>query len=77
MTIQEATVRRMRELCWSKGMSDYALMSRTNMPPSTIKSILSGKSRNPGIVNIWRITIGLQISIPDFFSAEIFEDLNE
>ena len=77
MTIQEAVVQRINELCWSQKTTMYRLAETTGMPPSTIKSILSGKSMNPGIVNLWRISVGLEISIPEFFKSKIFEDLDE
>lgn len=77
MTIQEATVQRIKELSWEKEITVYKLAEITGMSPSTIKSILSGKSRNPGIANIWKIVTGLKISIPDFFRSEIFYDLDE
>ena len=47
------------------------------MPPSTVKSILHGKSTNPGIVNIKKIAEGLGVTIREFYDSEIFDDLEQ
>ena len=41
---------RLLKLCDEKGMSVHKLAIESAVPPSTIKNILYGKSRNPGIV---------------------------
>ena len=45
------------------------------MPASTYKSIVSGKSRNPGIVNINKIADALGVTIREFYDSEIFDKL--
>ena len=52
MNINEATITRIRTLSKAQRLSMYELAYRTGMPPSTVKSIMNGKSKNPGIVNI-------------------------
>lgn len=76
MTICEATRKRIRELCKQKNMTEYMLICRTGMPPSTVKSILSGKSKNPGIVNIRKIVEGLGISLYEFYDSKLFDGLD-
>ena len=63
MKIQEATTERIQQLRKQKRMSVYALIYQSGMPPSTVKSILHGKSQNPGIVNIKRLADGMIITI--------------
>lgn len=60
-----------------KALSVHALAIASSVPPSTIKNILYGKSRNPGIVTLKMLCDGLKISLPDFFNAEIFRKLDE
>ena len=43
--------------------------------PSTVKSILYGKSRNPGVVTIKLLCDGLEISLEEFFSGPEFASL--
>lgn len=76
MKIYEATIKRIEQLRKEKRMSEYALIYQAGMPPSTVKSILHGKSTNPGIVNIKKITEGLGISVREFYDSEIFDDLD-
>jgi len=49
---------------------------KAGMPPSTFKSIIGGKSKNPGIVNINKIADGLGVSIREFYDSELFDDLD-
>ncbi len=75
MKIQEATTLRIQQLRKEKRLSVYALIYQSGMPPSTVKSILHGKSQNPGIVNIKRLAEGLGVTIREFYDSEIFDDL--
>ena len=75
MKIQEATTMRIQQLRKQKRLSVYALIYQSGMPPSTVKSILHGKSQNPGIVNIKRLAEGLGVTIREFYDSEIFDDL--
>lgn len=76
MTIREATSYRIAELCQQKNISGYALSYRAGMPASTYKSIMTGQSRNPGIVNINKIADGLGISIREFYNSDLFDNLD-
>ena len=62
MRICEATNMRIEQLRREKRMTGYALIYQSGMPPSTVKSILQGKSQNPGIVNIKNLESGEQRS---------------
>ena len=53
-------------------LSIHALAIQSGVAPSTIKNILYGKSKNPGIVTIKLICEGLNISLFDFFDTDIF-----
>ncbi|MCI8982034.1 MAG: helix-turn-helix transcriptional regulator [Hungatella sp.] len=75
MRIYEATNLRINELRMERRMSEYALIYQTGMPPSTVKSILHGKSQNPGIVNVKKIAEGLGVTIREFYDSDIFDEL--
>lgn len=53
-------------------LSIHALAIKSGVAPSTIKNILYGKSKNPGIVTLKLICEGLNISLFDFFNTDIF-----
>ena len=75
MRICEATSYRIKELCEQKKLSGYALSYQAGMPESTYKSIVKGKSKNPGVVNINKIAEGLGITIREFYNSDIFDNL--
>lgn len=77
MQICEATVKRIRELCRRNRLTLYALAYKTGIPPSTIKCIVNGRSRNPGIVNIKKIAEGFDMTIREFYDCELFDDLEQ
>ena len=54
-------------------MSIYALSLRSGVSASTIKSILYGKSKNPGVVTIKQLCDGFGISLFEFFNTSTFQ----
>ncbi len=76
MKICEATNLRIQQLRKEKRMTVYALIYQSGMPSSTVKSILHGKSQNPGIVNIKKIAEGLGVSIREFYDSDLFDNLD-
>ena len=77
MNINEASITRIRTLSKAQRLSMYELAYRTGMPPSTVKSIMNGKSKNPGIVNIKKMAEGLGLTIREFYDDDIFDDLEQ
>ena len=77
MNINAATITRIRTLSKAQRLSMYELAYRTGMPPSTVKSIMNGKSKNPGIVNIKKMAEGLGLTIREFYDDDIFDDLEQ
>ena len=75
MRIYEATNIRINELRKERRLSEYALIYQADMPASTVKSILHGKSQNPGIVNIKKIAEGLGVTMREFYDSDIFDEL--
>lgn len=68
---------RLLELLGEKDMSIYKLAIESAVPPSSIKNILYGKSKNPGIVTIKMLCDGLGITINDFFNTPEFKSLDQ
>ena len=61
----------------NKQMSIHKLAIISGVPPSTIKNILYGKSKNPGIVTLKMLCDGLDISLIDFFNTNDFQNLEQ
>ena len=67
-----STKARIFDLLDERRLSIHALAIKSGIAPSTIKNILYGKSKNPGIVTIKLLCDGLGISLYDFFDTDIF-----
>ena len=63
---------RLLELCDEKGITINKLAALSGVQPSTLKNILYGKSKNPGVVTLGKLCDGLGISLTEFFNSEEF-----
>ena len=77
MDTREAIANRIRQLCKERGITPNAISNISAVPQATVKSILNGESKNPGIVTIKKLCDGLDISIVDFFDTEDFKNLEQ
>lgn len=77
MDIRKAVAERLLELCEQNQRNPNQLARWSGVPPSTLKSILYGKSKNPGIVTLKQLCDGLGISIDEFFHTETFRNLEQ
>ena len=77
MTIYSAVVKRIYDLCNEREITPNALSYLSGVSQSTIKSILNGESKNPGLVTLKKLCDGLDISIVDFFDTSDFSDLEQ
>ena len=77
MTTQETVAFRIRELCKERNITPNGLSYITGVPQATIKSILGGESKNPGIITIKKLCDGLGISLIDFFNTKNFAELEQ
>ncbi|WP_368233559.1 helix-turn-helix domain-containing protein [Anaerotruncus rubiinfantis] len=77
MDIRTAVAYRILELCEQNHLAITRLARISAVPPSTLKNVVNGGSKNPGIVTIKKICDGLEISINDFFDSPLFEGLEQ
>jgi len=68
---------RILELLEERKMSIHKLAMESAVPPSSIKNIIYGKSKNPGIVTLKMLCDGLGITLIDFFNTERFANLEQ
>lgn len=73
MTLAEAVRNRILELCGQRNISINKLATLAALPPSSVKNILYGKSRNPKLQTIKTICDGLEISLSSFFDTPEFQ----
>ena len=77
MGIYDLVVQRIYELCRERKITPNALSYMSGVSQSTVKSILNGESKNPGIVTIKKLCDGLDINITEFFNTQEFRSLEQ
>lgn len=77
MDTYTAVKNRILTLCEEKNFTINKLANESGVAASTIKNILYGKSKNPGIVTLKMMCDGLDISLTDFFDTVTFKDLEQ
>jgi transcriptional regulator with XRE-family HTH domain len=77
MNMAEATKERIAQLCHDNNITFCKLAALSGIPYSTVKAIIYGDSKNPGVVTIKKICDGLDISITEFFNTETFKNLEQ
>ena len=77
MNTKNAVANRIIQLCNEKNIAINALANISGISPSTLYSVLNEKSQNPGIVTIKKLCDGLEISLREFFDADIFDDIEQ
>ena len=77
MKTVDAVRDRILQLCEQRQMSIHKLAMVSALPPSSIKNILYGKSRNPKALTIKMICDGLGITLGEFFSTPEFDALEQ
>ena len=77
MDTYNAVKNRIVHLCKEKHITINRLATESGVSPSSIKNILYGKSKNPGIVTLKMLCDGLGMSLTEFFNTEEFETLEQ
>ena len=77
MNTKIAVANRIIQLCNERNFAINALANISGISPSTLYSVLNEKSQNPGIVTIKKLCDGLEISLREFFDADIFDDIEQ
>lgn len=77
MDTRKAVAERILMLCKERNISVHMLARTSAVPPSTVKNIMNGGSKNPGIVTIKKLCDGLEISLTDFFDTDVFRNLEQ
>ncbi len=77
MSVKDAVAERFLEICKRKGIKINELANRSGVTPSTAYSMLDPKRREISITTIKKFCDGLDITLGEFFSAEIFDNLEQ
>lgn len=77
MKISTAVAARIEEYCQIRGLTINGLANLSGVHPSTVKSVIYGASKNPGIAAIKMLCDGFEITVAEFFDCEIFKNLEQ
>lgn len=77
MELVTAVRNRILQLCNEHNLTINKLATLSALPPSSVKNILYGKSKNPKLVTIKCLCDGLGITLGEFFNTEEFDRLEQ
>ena len=77
MTIGQACKARILELCNERSITVNKLAIISGVTQSTLNNIVSGRNNSVTVSTLKKLCDGLEISIPDFFTSEIFSELEQ
>ena len=77
MTIGKAVRQRILVLCEERNITINKLSTICGITQSTLNNITSGRNNSATVSTIKKICDGLDISIIDFFSSELFQNLDQ
>ena len=77
MNIGSAVKERILELCAERNITINKLGTISGVTQSTINNIVSGRNNSTTIKKKKKLCDGLNISIVEFFSSDVFDDLEQ
>lgn len=77
MTIGEACRKRILELCRERDITVNKLSIMSGVTQSTLANIISGRNNSTTVSTVKKICDGLEITVTDFFSDDLFSDLEQ
>ena len=77
MKVKQATVLRFQEIMSQKDIRPNELASLSGVTPSTVYSMLDERRKELSINTIKKLCDGLGITLGEFFSTELFDNLEQ
>ena len=77
MTVGEALRLRIIELCNSRNITVNKLATISGVTQSTLSNIISERNNSATVSTVKKICDGLEMTITEFFTSEIFENLEQ
>lgn len=77
MDIGDAVKERILELCSERNITVNRLGTMSGVTQSTINNIVSGRNNSTTISTIKKLCDGLDISVVEFFSSDVFSHLEQ
>ena len=77
MSVKDAVAIRFQELCQERSIRLNELAVRSGVTPSTVYSMMDERRRELSINVIKKLCDGLDLSLKEFFTAEVFDALDQ
>lgn len=77
MKVKQATVLRFQEIMKGRNIRPNELANLSGVTPSTVYSMLDERRKELSINTIKKLCDGLEITLGEFFSAEVFDNLEQ
>ena len=77
MTISEAVIKRLFELCNERQITINKLSTISGVTQSTVSDIVNGITASSRMDTIKKLCDGLEISVRQFFDSPLFDDLEQ
>lgn len=77
MTVKEAVVARFNEILAERRMRVNELATRSGVTPSSVYSMLDPRRKEVSVNLVKKLCDGLDMSLGEFFSAVVFDELEQ
>ena len=77
MAVKDAVTKRFAEICEQRKMKLNELAGISGVTPSSVYSMMDSRRRDVSISLIKKLCDGLEISLAEFFSSPIFDELTQ
>lgn len=73
MTYSDVIIKRLKDLCLKRGFTVNKLATRSGITQSTVENLMSGKTKNPKLKTLHRLSIGLDMTVSELLD---FPEMN-
>jgi len=77
MSLNEAIVKRIQEICEEKNLNICDASLRGGMSPSAIYDLVKGRTKCSKVITVKRFCEGAGITLQEFFDRPYFDELEE
>ena len=77
MNVKDAVVNRFQSICKERNIKINELANLSGVTPSTAYSMMDGTRRDVSIVTIKKFCDGLDMTLGEFFSTPLFDNLEQ
>ena len=74
MTYSDAIIKRLTEICRERKITINKLATLSGITRSTMRDLMTGKTKNPKLKTLHKIAIGLNMTVSELLD---FKELNE